>query len=617
MNIKIFLRLLPVLMMVGLVSNLAGPAWAYPAEEAKMLDFEAFFDSALQEQMAAENIVGAAAAVVHQGELAFAKGYGYADMEQRLPVEADRTLFFVGSDGKLLTWTAVMQLVEKGKVDLHADVNNYLDFEIPPAFDAPVTLHHLMTHTAGFEEEFNSLFRSGPEEILPLREHLVRFMPARVYPPGRVSAYSNYGTALAGYIIERVSGQSFEVYLLEHILKPLAMDNSLIGSRPQSGQIDRAAKGYRTQGGKRTGVDFEWTASVPCAPLHTTVVDMSRFMLAHLNGGCAKSGCILKEDTLRLMHSSQFAHHPDMTGFAYGFLEMQINGRRMLWHLGESPSFITILALSPEEQLGVLVTYNTSPADARGILVKFMEAFFPVQLPVSETPVLPGWKERAAAFNGVYVEARSAHTSPQIAARYLKAVPVRIDQGRLVFNRWQFRETQPGLFYQVGGERKLAFKADENGTRWLLLGPLAYFKLPWYETPLFLLSLAGVSLLVYLSAWAAWTASAFRRKEKGLRPRRSTLWLATGLGLFEFGIMGWLAAALLKFGENFVFPSNGVSLLSRLAWLALPWTLLVLALAVRACVRREWTTAWRVHYSLAAVAGAALLWLLWVFNLLS
>jgi pimeloyl-ACP methyl ester carboxylesterase len=136
--------------------------------------FAAFFDAALPEQLAAEEIAGAMAAVVHKGELVFAQGYGAADVDAGVPVTADRTLFFVGSVGKLWTWSAVMQLAEQGKLDLHADVNGYLDFAIPAAFGQPITLHHLMTHSAGFEEEFNSLFVAGEDRVLPLRDHLVR-----------------------------------------------------------------------------------------------------------------------------------------------------------------------------------------------------------------------------------------------------------------------------------------------------------------------------------------------------------------------------------------------------------------------------------------------------------
>ncbi len=136
-------------------------------------EYETFFDEFLLEQMAAENIAGATVTVVQNGELAFTKGYGYADIERMTLVDENETLFFIGSDGKLFTWTAVMQLVEQGKIDLAADVNTYLDFQIPNNFTEPITMHHLLTHTAGFEDELNSLFRENQQDLLPLREHLI------------------------------------------------------------------------------------------------------------------------------------------------------------------------------------------------------------------------------------------------------------------------------------------------------------------------------------------------------------------------------------------------------------------------------------------------------------
>ena len=315
--------------------------------------FAAFFDAALPEQLASEQVAGAMVAVVHKDELVFAKGYGYADVDAGLPVTADRTLFFIGSDGKLFTWTAVMQLVEQGKLDLHTDVNAYLDFAIPAAFDQPITLHHLMTHTAGFEDEFNSLMASQ-ERLLSLREHLVRYMPARVYPPGAVMAYSNYGTALAGYIVERVAGQPFEVYLTQQLLQPLGMTHSFAGNVPPPALAADLSQGYKVQNGAFGASDFEWTAAVPAAPIRTTATDISRFLLAHLNDGCVEDACILRPETTAAMHAAHFTHHPQMRGMAYGFMQMTVNGQEILWHLGGSAHFVTMLALIPEEELGLL-----------------------------------------------------------------------------------------------------------------------------------------------------------------------------------------------------------------------------------------------------------------------
>ncbi len=612
------LSLLSGLLLVVFVLNVftAPEASVHAHSGSTAKDYQTFFDAVLPDQLSSEHIVGATAAVVENGELVFAKGYGFADIDDNIPVTADETLFFIGSDGKLFTWTAVMQLVEQGKLDLYADINGYLDFEIPAAFTEPVTMHHLMTHTAGFEEQFNSLLLDDPSKILPLRAHLLRYMPERVYPPGAVSAYSNYGTALAGYIIERISGQSYEDYLNDHLLVPLGMTRSFTGNTvPEAFSAD-LSMGYKFRNGSHEPLAFEWTSAVPMAPIRTTVTDLSRFMIAHLNGGCVDETCILSADTLQTMHSSQFTHHPQMTGMAYGFLEMPFNGQRVLWHMGESARFITVLALIPEQNIGLVVSYNTPPANGRDILVKFMDAFFPVEHTQVETQPLAGWEERSAAFNGTYVNARSARTTAQILARYSGTIPVAAVEGKLSFGGWTFVESEPNIYRQVGGDRTLAFEQGEDGRHWLFMGPLAYFKLAWYETPLFLMAVMGLILLVFLSAFAAGLAVLFRKPNAGGENSRAAWLISAGLGLFNVGLTAWFIMVLIKLSDQYVYNQPAVTVITALFWLAVPWTAAVLALAVRAWITHSWSLPQRIHYSLAAIASTVFLWLAWTFNLI-
>src|SRR6266536_1274853 len=189
-------------------------------------DLEAFLDGIVPLQLERDNIAGATIAVVKDGKLLFAKGYGYADYEQKKTVSPEETLFRPGSVSKLFTWTAVMQLVEQGKLDLDRDVNAYLDFKIPDAFGKPITLRNVMTHTPGFEEAVQELFVGDAKDLKPLGPYLKEHLPERIFPPGTTPAYSNYATAMAGYIVQRVSGQDYFDYVDEHILKPLGMTHS-------------------------------------------------------------------------------------------------------------------------------------------------------------------------------------------------------------------------------------------------------------------------------------------------------------------------------------------------------------------------------------------------------
>jgi len=184
-----------------------------PAHDLTGSDVEAFLDGMMPSQLERENVAGAVIAVVKDGHVIFAKGYGYSDMEKRKRVTPDATLFRPGSISKLFTWTSVMQLVEQGKLDLDKDVSQYLDFPIPPAFGKPITLRDILTHTSGYEETARDLFVADAQHLFPLDQYLKNHMPARIFPPFVVPAYSNYATTLAGYIVQRVSGVPFDTYL--------------------------------------------------------------------------------------------------------------------------------------------------------------------------------------------------------------------------------------------------------------------------------------------------------------------------------------------------------------------------------------------------------------------
>jgi CubicO group peptidase (beta-lactamase class C family) len=218
-------------------------------------EVEAFFDELIPGQLEERHIPGATVAVVRYGRLLLAKGYGWADVEEQEPVAAERTLFHIGSNTKLFTWTAVMQLVEEGRLDLDADVNAYLDFRIPDTYPPPITLKHLMTHTAGFENRDIGMAASSPETVVPIGRWLATHIPARVRQPGVEAGYSNYGTGLAGYILERVSRHALRaVYRAAppRTARHAALDAQAAaaaraspgrgsGLRPQEGQLSRAA----------------------------------------------------------------------------------------------------------------------------------------------------------------------------------------------------------------------------------------------------------------------------------------------------------------------------------------------------------------------------------------
>jgi CubicO group peptidase (beta-lactamase class C family) len=189
---------------------------------------------------------------VKDGEVLFTRGYGKANVEKGEPVLADKTLFRIASITKLFTTTAVMQLAEEGKLDLHRDINTYLtDVEIPNTYPGrPLTLHHLLTHSAGFEEHYTGSGARDASDVEPLDEYLSEQMPARVRPPGEVSSYSNYGMSLAGLVVQEVSGVPFDRYVEENVLDPLRMESTTTVQPPVPKLRERLATGYDVEGGE-------------------------------------------------------------------------------------------------------------------------------------------------------------------------------------------------------------------------------------------------------------------------------------------------------------------------------------------------------------------------------
>ncbi len=237
------------------------PVSATTMHEMTPEDVGAFLDGILPQQLAREDVAGVVVSVVKDGKVLFAKGYGYSDVEKKVPVSPDTTLFRPGSISKLFTWTSVMQLVEQGKLDLDRDINDYLDFKIPATYPKPITLRNVMTHTPGFEETVQELFVGDAKDLKPLGPYLKEHLPERIFPPGTTPAYSNYATAMAGYIVQRVSGQDYFDYIDEHILKPLGMTHSTFRQPLPDSLASMMSKGYDVA--SQPAKKFEFVEAMP------------------------------------------------------------------------------------------------------------------------------------------------------------------------------------------------------------------------------------------------------------------------------------------------------------------------------------------------------------------
>jgi len=370
-------------------SNLSAPPRGTTGHELTRADVEEFFDLLIRDQLAREDIAGATIGIVKDGQILFTKGYGYADVEKGTPVTADASLFRIGSISKLITWTAAMQLVEKRKLSLDEDVNTYLDFKIPPAFGKPITLRNLMTHTAGFEDAWRDLGVADAQQLIPLETYVKTHMPRRIYPPGEISAYSNYGATLTGYLVQRISGKAFEEYANENIFRPLGMNRTTFLQPPPGDLGPLTSKGYGLA--SAPAGRFEYMTLFPAGSVSASADDMCKFMIAHLQDGQLNGARILNPETARLMHSRIVIFDDQLNSWAYGFYEESTNGHRIIGHGGDLQRFHSDLHLILDANTGFFVSYNSKGngdlgLDRQRLLQMFMDRYFPAASPEPNTP---------------------------------------------------------------------------------------------------------------------------------------------------------------------------------------------------------------------------------------
>jgi CubicO group peptidase (beta-lactamase class C family) len=443
-----------------------------PPHEMTAADVESFLDGLVPMQLERENIAGAVISVVKDGKVIFAKGYGYSDVEKKSPVSVDATLFRPGSISKLFTWTSVMQLVEQGKLDLDKDVNTYLDFKIPATFPQPITLRNILTHTTGFEETVKGLFVPEDETPVPLKEYLPKHIPKRIFAPGAVPAYSNYGATLAGYIVERVSGRPFNDYVTENIFKPLKMPHSTFAQPLPPDLKPLMSRGYRTGSGQAK--PFEVIIPAPAGSLSSTAADLSRFMIAHLQNGKLEDAQILRLQTAEQMHARQAGLSQDLNAMALGFYEESRNGHRIIGHGGDTIYFHSDMHLVLDAGLGFFVSYNSAgkgETSARSVLWEhFLDRYLPYTSP--ESAPAANASADAASVTGYYMSSRRSDSNFLKASEPFGEVHVTsAPDGTLTIQPFKdhrgetqkWKEIGPLVFRAVDGQDRVAFVRDQNG----------------------------------------------------------------------------------------------------------------------------------------------------------
>jgi CubicO group peptidase (beta-lactamase class C family) len=573
---------------------------------------------------------GAVVVVVKRDATVFAKGYGFSDIEAKTPFTTDATLVRPGSISKLFTGIAVMQLVDAGKLDLDRDVNSYIDFAIPVRDGGvPVTLRRLLTHRAGFEEHVKGLF-SSRREPEPLGPWLARNLPRRLFPNGGVEAYSNYGVALAGYIVERVSGEPFAAYVQQHILDPLGMRHSTFRQPLPDDLAPLMAKPYRVSD-KPPLTSFETIIMAPAGALSATGTDMGRFLRALMNGGELDGARILPKARLdEMMMAPSDATPAGYLGLA--FFGGKVAGHDSIGHAGATMAFFSDLRFFPGQDLGVFVsrdgigTFNpltdTLPNPANVIARRFLPRL----------PDAGGAHTAALTSNanvaGVYHPSRRAESTWLRIGDLSSELAVRVDSaGNLtvlpaivpfIAGR-RFKRVDQNLYE---GPANAHFAFVEAGAESYFAAPSVRLqRVPWFLDVQWIVPALLASIAVVLLTLIGWPIAAlwrrWRKKPWSTDPDTRRKFLAVRLILLAD------VAVVVAIAVFFTMPAtvyNEVLDPYMLAFYALAWLGVLGAIPIvwiavvfwRNGIGGRWS---RIHHSLIAASSAMMAWFFVVFRI--
>ena len=429
----------------GTTASAATPITAQSVEE--------FADAYFAREDVKKKLTGALFVVVKDGKILLNKGYGYADMAAKTPINPDTTLFRMASISKLFTTTAVMQLAEQGKIDLERDISAYIEgVAIPNPTDVPLTMKNLMTHTTGYDyTDF-----SGNTPGVSLQDYVKNNVPSVKIKPGEAYRYDNMAFAQQGYIVENVAKTDFNTYVKENIFKPLGMVHSDFSLSPQVKA--NLARTYDAAG-KEIAVYPNYPEVDPSGSMFSTGSDMAKYMLAMLDGGKLGEVRILEEKTTTTMEAYQYYINESLPVMSYGFESMYshlYNGQKAIGKGGDLPGFHSWLWLVPEQKVGAMIIVNGETLDPRmEILGSFMDQFFPEQDQAVKS--LKSSKESLAKFAGKFQDLRIPLLSAEVKVGEDGSLTIKDALGT-----HKLQQLEELLFQDEQGV-KAGFKTDEQG----------------------------------------------------------------------------------------------------------------------------------------------------------
>ncbi|MBS0262541.1 MAG: beta-lactamase family protein [Planctomycetes bacterium] len=552
------------------------------------------------------------------------KGYGRSDQDHNRLAHPVDDRFAVASISKLVTATAIMQLVEQGRINVDEDAGSYLkSVKISPAFGTPITVSHLLLHSAGFEDRNVGTAARTLGDIPRLSDHLNHCRPERVYPPGSIISYSNYAYGLLGQIVEDVSGIPFARYVEEQVFRPLGMMGSTF--EPLHADEPGMAVGYKSVDGRFERLPIEYARLVPAGGLRTSARDMALFMLAHLGGG-QRENRILADSTTASMQTIRLRNHPLMPGRGYGFCEEKIGSVSCVGHTGETLGFNSSLLLVPEHRFGVFASANCNGKLPEMITTTVVLEFFARRLGEldvdSAVPTAPALQR----FAGVFRTTRHSHTSFEklcVLSKFMPQIEVSIAGDDLIIDGIQFQPRSNGVFHQRDGLNRVAFREEGDRVTHLFRGDVAFERLAWWETPRAHLVMLLCVAMAYLILLVEGVELIVRRKFRPARIQsvRPAWTLATAYLSIAAQISTGLALVWIIFvnePRDLGFgPSRALGIALGLPWLIAGVSLLHCIGVALAWYRRKWSPIRLIQQSYVVFAEALACWLLCYWNLLN
>ena len=563
----------------------------------------AFVDATVPTLMERGHVPGVAIAIVHEGRIVMLRGYGQARLDGAAPVDASRTLFRIGSVSKVLTAAAAVQLADMGMVDLRRDIRAYVP-DIPLRYGA--TIHQLLTHTAGLDE------RSAGT-------------PTQVFRPGSAYSYSNSNYALAGLVVERVSGLAYEQYMAERIFSPLRMTATTAHQPPEPNLAKDLARGYHWTGSSHEPLPYRFTESPPgsvrdgpSGAISTTAADMGRFMMALLSDGSVEGGRILSPEFTEILLAPQYTPDPRIPPRAYASLYWFTHGLQLLHHDGTLGDQLGVLVLAPVDRFGIFVASN-SPDDGSQVGNLILDPLLTYLVgPSTPTPSppspVPNALRRARRFSGTYRDYRHHRNDISRIWSLMPIIQSRVTvepDGAIRWKGHRWLEVEPMIFrgmdrpdYNADGPDYIIFRLNGRGdVTDLHAWGATYERIGWMQQASFHLALLASCAITFL---AYGLPRGFREishrtvPNEGRLARRCAIFVALANLMF----VGGLAAFFRRLGSSTSFP------LPVVLWLALPLasgpvTALLLVFAANAWREGWWTRAERLAFTTFVAMAAA------------